>query len=294
MRTAEETVRRATPSPDPLPVGRLVAWHAHAPWILALAGVGGALLLLKQRELGLTACGAGWALVLAAAARVSLRSFCRAAHLAGGVITLGALRGAEEAASFVPAAGALAVASLLAQSFAELARTEIAPLAGRLPWIFPASLRGAAVRFGLAGLAVGVPLAFLGGSTVLRAVGVAMVPLALRSYLLSLLGERVARAIWCLTVAIELLLLTALVAAHGAHGAAWAVVVAEAILFGCSAFVVARKTGVAPLPQLQLVGLACAMVLVLFLTLRGDADFLLLGGIALGVAAGALFLPRRT
>jgi hypothetical protein len=293
VRTAEEAVRRVRPRPDPLPVGRLVAWHAHAPWILVLAGIAGSLLVLENRDLGLAACGAGWALVLASAARVSLRAFCRAAHLAGGVMALGALRGAEEAGAFVPAAGALAVASLLAQSFAELVRTEVAPLAGRLPWIVPASLRGAAVRFGVAGLAVGVPLAFLGGSPVLRAVGVAMVPLALRSYLLSLLGERVARAIWCLAVSIELLLLTALVAAHGATGAAWAAVVAEAVLFGCSAFVVARKTGVAPLPQLQLVGLACVMVLVLVLTLRGDADFLLLGGIALGVAAGALFWPRK-
>lgn len=293
MRTAFETVVRARPRPDPLPVGRLVAWPMHASWVLTLAGVLGALLLLRDRELGLVACGAGWALVLAAAARVSLRAFCGAAHLAGGLLAVGALRGAEEAGAFVPAAGTVAVASLLAMSFAQLVRKEIAPLAGRLPWIFPASLRGAAVRFGLAGLAVGVPLAFLGGSPVLRVVGVAMLPLALRSYLLSLLSERVSRAIWALAVAIELLLLASL-AAHGALGAAWAVVVAETTLFGCSAYVVARKTGVAPLPQLQLGGLACAMVLVLLLTLRGDADFLLLGGIVVGVAAGALFWPRRT
>jgi hypothetical protein len=270
----------------------LVAWPWHAPWILALLGVFGALLLLRGKDLGLVACGAAWALVLASAARASLRRFCRAAHLAGGVIALGALHGAEEAGSYVAAAGALAVASILAQSFAELVRTEIAPLAGRLPWIFPASLRGAAVRFGIAGLAVAVPLAFFGGAPVLRAVGVAIVPLALRAYLLSLLGERVARTIWCLAVAVELLLLAALVASHGALGAAWAAVVAEMILFGGSAYVVSRKTGVTPLPQLQLLGLACAMVLVLFLTLRGDTDFLLLGGIALGVVAGALFWPR--
>ncbi len=294
MRTALETVARVRPRPDPLPVGRLVSWPAHAPWILSLGALGAALLLLRGKDLGLVACGAGSALVLASAARVSLRVFCRAVHLAGGVLALGGLGGAEEAGAFVAAAGVLAVATLLAQSFADLVRTEIAPLAGRLPWIFPASLRGAAIRFGIAGLAVGVPLAFLGGAPVLRVVGVAMLPLALRSYLLTLLAERTARAIWSLAVAVELLLLAALVPAHGALGAAWAAVAAETILFGCSAFVVARKTGVAPLPQLQFGGLACAMVLVLLLTLRGDADFLLLGGIALGVAAGALFWPRRT
>lgn len=239
------------------------------------------------------ACGACVAIALTAAARASLLAFCGAAHVAGGVLALGALRGAEEAGAFTAAAGALAVASLLARSFADLVRTEIAPLAGRLPWIFPASLRGAAIRFGLAGLAAGVPLAFLGGSPVLRVVGVAMLPLALRSYLLSLLAARTARAIWSLAVAVELLLLAAFVTAHGPLGAAWAAVVAETILFGCSAFVIARRTGVAPLAQLQLGGIACAMVLVLFLTLRADADFLLLGGIALGVVAGALFWPRR-
>ncbi len=294
MRTAPETVARVRPRPDPLPVGRLVSWPKHAPWILLLAAVGSGLLLLRGRDLGLAACGAGWALVLASAARFSLRVFCNALHLAGGVLALGALRGAGEAGSFVAAAGALAVASLLAQSFADLVRTEIAPLAGRLPWIFPASLRGAAIRFGVAGLVVGVPLALLGGTPALRVVGVAMLPLALRSYLLSLLAGRTVRAIWSLAVAVEMVLLAALVSSHGPLGAAWAAVTAETILFGCSAFVVARKTGVTPLPQLQLGGLACAMVLVLLLTLRGDADFLLLGGIVLGVAAGALFWPRRT
>lgn len=294
MRTAAETVARVRPRPDPLPKGRLVSWPRHAPWILSLAAFALALLLLHSRDLGLAACGAGWALVLVAAARVSLPAFCRAAHVAGGVLALGGLAGAEAAGAFVPAAGALAVAALLAETFAQLVRTEIAPLAGRLPWIFPASLRGAAVRFGIAGLAVGVPLAFVGVPPVVRVVGIAMLPLALRSYLLSLLAERTARAIWSLAVAVELLLLAALVPSHGAIGAAWAAVTAETILFGCSAFVVARKTGVAPLPQLQLGGLACAMVLVLLLTLRGDADFLLLGGIVVGVAAGALFWPRRT
>jgi hypothetical protein len=276
-----------------LPVGRLVSWPKHAPWILSLAAVASGLVLLRGRDLGLAACGAGWTLVLLSAARVSLRAFCGAAHVAGGLLTLAALRGAEEAGAFVAAAGTLAVAALLAETFAQLVRTEIAPLAGRLPWIFPGSLRGAAVRFGIAGLAVGVPLALLGGSPVLRVVGVAMLPLALRCYLLSLLGGRVARTIWALAVAVELVSLAALVTPHGALGAAWAAVAAETVLFGCSAFVVARKTGVAPLPQLQLGGLVCAMVLVVLLTLRGDADFLLLCGIVVGVVAGGLFWPRR-
>jgi hypothetical protein len=290
---AAEEIVRVRPRPDPLPKLGLAWWTAHAPWILAVVALGTALLALRGRDLGLVACGASVALLLAALARVSLHVFCKVAHLSCGVLALGILDGAAVAGAYVAGAGALAVAALLGRSFAQLVRPEVAPLAGRLPWIFPSSLRGAAIRFGVAGLAAAVPLAFLGPTPVLRVVGVAMLPLALRTYLLTLLAQRTARAIWSLAVAIELLLLAALASAYGPLGAAWAAVVAETVLFGCSAFVVARRTGVAPLAQLQLLGLACAMILVLFLTLRGDADFLLLGGIIVGVVAGALFWPRR-
>jgi len=293
VRTVAQEVVRVRPRLDPLPQAGLRFWAAHAPWLLTLLAAGAALLTLAGRDLGLVACGALTALLLASLARVSLHVFCRVAHLVCGVLALGALDGADVAGSYVAGAAALAVAALLARSFAQLVRPEVAPLAGRLPWIFPASLRGAAIRFGLAGLAAAVPLAFLGPTPVLRVIGVAMLPLALRSYLLNLLAERTARAIWSLAVAVEMLLLAALATAHGPLGAAWAAVVAETVLFACSAFVVARRTGVAPLAQLQFGGLACAMVLVLFLTLRGDADFLLLGGIVVGVAAGALFWPRK-
>ncbi|MCK6459810.1 MAG: hypothetical protein L6Q95_07930 [Planctomycetes bacterium] len=292
MSVVLEEIVRVRPRPDPLPKKGLAWWTAHAPWVLGAAALLVALLALRGRDLGFVACGASVALLLSALARVSLHVFCKVAHLSCGVLALGILDGAEVAGSYVAGAGALAVAALLARSFARIVHPEVAPLAGRLPWIFPTSLRGAAIRFGAAGLAAGVPLAFLGPTPVLRVIGIAMLPLALRAYLLTLLEERTARAIWSLAVAIELLLLVALATSHGPLGAAWAAVVAEMALFGGAAFVVARRTGVAPLAQLQLGGLACAMVLVLFLTLRGDADFLLLGGIVVGVLAGALFWPR--
>jgi hypothetical protein len=292
--TLAEEIVRVRPRPDPLPKAPLAWWTAHAPWILAAAALGTALTTLEGRDLGLAACGAALALLLAALARVSLLVSCKVAHVSCGVLALGFLGGAEAAGSYVAGASALAVAALLARSFARLVRPEVAPLAGRLPWMFPSSLRGSAMRFGAAGLAAAVPLAFLGPTPVLRVVGLAMLPLSLRGYLLPLLAERTARAIWSLAMAVELLLLATLATTLGPLGAAWAAVGAETTLFACSAIVVARRTGVAPLAQLQLGGLACAMVLVLLLTLRGDADFLLLGGIVVGVLAGALFWPRRT
>jgi hypothetical protein len=267
--------------------------RSHGPWALSLLAFAAALLLAEGRDLGLVATGAGVAAVLVAAAHGSLRTLLRAAHLAGGVLALALVHGAEEAGAFVPAAAVLTVGALAARSFALLVRGEVAPLAGRLPWIFPTSLRGLALRFGAAGLLAAVPLAFAGPSPVLRVVGIAMLPLALRTYLLNLLAERTARSIWTLGVALEVVLLAALVPAHGSLGAAWALVATETVLCGCGGFVVARRTGVAPLPRLQLGGVLCAMVLVLLLTVRGNADFLLLAGIVLGVAAGALFGPRR-
>jgi hypothetical protein len=294
MDALAEPRARAGPRPDPLRTGGPGLFRSHAPWVLSLVAFAAALLFAKGRDLGLVATGAGWAVVLVAAARGRTRTLFRAAHLACGVLALALLRGAGEAAAFVPAAGVLTVGALAARSFALLVRPGVAPLAGRLPWIFPTSLRGLALRFGGAGLLAAVPLAFAGPSPVLRVIGLAMLPLALRTYLLNLLAERTARAIWTLAFVVEMVLLGVLVPSHGPVGAAWAAVAAETVLCGCGGFVVARQTGVAPLPRLQLAGVACAMALVLLLTVRGNADVLLLTGIVLGVAAGALFGPRRT
>ena len=54
-----------------------------------------------------------------------------------------------------------------------------------------------ALRFGLVGIAIGLPLALLTPLPVLRVVGVAMVPLMLRTYIGSLLSLRANRSVWC-------------------------------------------------------------------------------------------------
>jgi 1,4-dihydroxy-2-naphthoate octaprenyltransferase len=80
---------------------------------------------------------------------------------------------------------------------------------------------------------------------------------------------------------------------YGAMAAAWALVVTETVLFAGQALLVARRTGVAPLPPLQLAAFCFAALLIVLLTIPNSADWLLLAGIALGIAAGAFFRPRK-
>jgi hypothetical protein len=148
--------------------------------------------------------------------------------------------------------------------------------------------------FGLAGLAVGAGLAFFGPDPLLRVVGVAMFPLALRSCIGHLLARRTTRMIWCLALAVHITILASFVPKYGSMAAAWALVITETVLFAGQALLVARRTGVAPLPPLQLAAFCCAALLIVLLTIPNAADWLLLCGIALGVAAGAFFRPRKT
>ncbi|MHC4549573.1 MAG: hypothetical protein ACYTEZ_12440 [Planctomycetota bacterium] len=294
MRVEAEPVLsvRTGPRPDPIPHASASLWTLHSPWVGALIAFGAATLWLAPRDLGMMACGAGLMAILVSAARARLRMTCHAAHLSGGVIALTVLRSPEEAGSFVLAAGTVVVAVLVARAWALQVRTEVAPLAGRLPWRFRTSFRGLTLRFGIAGLAVGIAFALFGTDPHLRIVGVAMLPLALRSYVGNLLSRRATRAIWCIALAAHVTILACFVPGYGAAAAAWAVVVGETLLFAGEALVVARRTGVTPMPLLQLASFACAALIVLLLTIPNSADWMLLAGIALGIATGAFFLPR--
>jgi hypothetical protein len=228
-----------------------------------------------------------------AASRGWLRSTCHAAHLGGGVIVLTVFRSPAEAGAYAIAAGTVAVGAMIARAWALRLRSGVAPLAGRLPWRFQISFRAMTHSFGLAGLAVGASLAFFGPDPLLRVVGVAMFPLALRSSIGHLLARRTTRAIWCLALAIHIAILATFVPKYGAMAAAWAVVVTETMLFAGQALLVARRTGVTPMPPLRLAGFCCAALLIVLLTIPNSVDWLLLAGIALGVAAGAFFRPRK-
>jgi hypothetical protein len=284
---------RVGPSPDPIPHASQSLWTLHAPWVLTLVGVGTATWALGPHDLGLLACGASLMAIAVAASRGWVRTTCHAAHLTGGVVVLAVCRSPTEAGAFMTGAGPVAVGAMIARTWALGMRSGIAPLAGRLPWRFQISLRAMTRTFGLAGLAVGASLAFLGPDPLLRVVGVAMFPLALRSSIGHLLGRRTTRVIWCFALAVHLVILAGFVPTYGVMAAAWALVVTETILFAGQALLVARRTGVTPLPPLQLAAFCCAALLTVLLTIPNSADWLLLAGIALGIAAGAFFRPRK-
>jgi hypothetical protein len=284
---------RVGPSPDPIRLASHSRWSVHAPWVLTLVGVGTAVWVLRPHDLGLLACGAALMAIAVAASRGWVRTTCHAAHLTGGVVVLAVFRSPAEAGAFMLAAGPVAVAAMIARTWALRLRSGVAPLAGRLPWRFQISFRAMTRSFGLTGLAVGASLAFFGPDPLLRVVGVAMFPLALRSSIGHLLARRTTRVIWCLALAIHITLLASFVPKYGAMAAAWALVVTETILFAGQALLVARRTGVAPLPPLQLAAFCCAALLIVLLTIPHSADWLLLAGIALGIAAGTFFRPRK-
>ncbi|MHC4730199.1 MAG: hypothetical protein ACYS6Z_06340 [Planctomycetota bacterium] len=284
---------RVGPSPDPIPYASHSRWTVHAPWVLTLVGVGAAVWGLGPHDLGLLACGAALVSIAVAAACGWIRTTCHAAHLTGGVIALTAFRSPEEAGTFTLAAGTVAVGAMIARAWALRLRSGVAPLAGRLPWRFQTSFRAMTHSFGLAGLAVGASFAFFGPDPLLRVVGVAMFPLALRSSIGHLLARKTTRVIWCLALAVHITILASFVPTYGAMAAAWALVVTETILFAGQALLVARRTGVTPLPPVQLAAFCCAALLIVLLTIPNSAGWLLLAGIALGIAAGAFFRPRR-
>jgi hypothetical protein len=284
---------RVGPSPDPIPHASHSLWTVHAPWALTLVGVGAAVWALGPHDLGLLACGAAVMAIAVAASRGWIRTTCHAAHLTGGVIVLTVFRSPAEAGAFTFAAGTVAICAMIARTWALRLRSGVAPLAGRLPWRFQTSFRAMTRSFGLAGLALGASLAFFGPDPLLRVVGVAMFPLALRSSIGHLLARKTTRVIWCLALAIHLTILASFVPMYGAMAAAWALVVTETVLFAGQALLVARRTGVAPLPPLQLAAFCFAALLIVLLTIPNSADWLLLAGIALGIAAGAFFRPRK-
>jgi len=280
------------PRPDALPQGAPGPWALHAPWALSFLAFALPALFLERPAFGVFAAGAGLAIIVAATARARVRTTCEALHLAAGVIVLGVLRSTDEAGTFALAAGTTLSAALAGRAWALHVRPEVAPLAGRVQWRFRSVHRDAALRFALAGLAVGVPLALFASVPVLRVIGVAMLPLALRSYMGSLMSVRASRALWCLAAALNLAVLGFFAPEHGAIAAAWAVVAAETTLFAGSALVVSRRTGVTPLPLVQLACLLLGAVVVTLLTIPGP-DYTLLIGVVLGFAGAAAWWRRR-
>jgi hypothetical protein len=290
LEAAPHVVRPA--QPDPLPLRAERAWSRHAPWVATVAALAAATSLLDATELGLLASGAGTLAVLHGVALGRLRQTCLALHLSAGVLLLALSRGATEAGSFAPAAAIVLAGAMLARAAALRVRPAVAPLAGRLPWEFRRIHRRIALRFGLAGLAAGVLVALLVSAPLVRIAAVALLPLALRTFVGTLLSPGIGRLVLTYTAAMHVAVLVLLLPAFGAPVAAWSLVGAETLLFVGSALIVARRTGVTPFPTLQLGALFAAIVLLATVCVPGTPQWPLLVLILCGVALGAVLFPR--
>jgi len=231
------------PRLDPIQESPESSWTLHLPWAVALAALAAGVLVVPERDLGLLGCGAGAFAFLAAAVQLRLRRTCYAVHMAGGLVALTIVHGPDTAGAYVLPAGLLVVAAMAARAAAKLVRPAVAPLAGRVPWRFNPVYRRAALRFGIGGLLGGGLLVALGPTPALRILGVAFVPLALRSFTNELLGWPGTHAVWAVAAVAETAALAAFVPAYGVAGAAWTAVGIETLLFMVLASMVARRTG---------------------------------------------------
>ena len=285
---------RAGPRPDPIPRGPAVIWTRHAGWVTALVTVSLAGLILDTHALGLVACGAAIFAVCSHAAKGRARSLCHAVHQCCGLLGLAIFHGADVAGSFAIPVGLLLVAALGARTAAQSIRPVVAPLAGPVPWRFRAIYRNYALWFASAGLAAGLGLVAFAPSALVKVVGVAMLPLALRTYAGNLLSHHASWRLWALAVSVHVAALAAFVPSHGAMAAAWAMVGSETLLFLGSAAVIARRTGVSPFPTLHMAGLAGAAILLCALTVPSSSEWPFLVAILFGTGCGAILFPKKT
>lgn len=290
---AEGLFRVRGPRPDPLPVRRGFPWTAHVAWIAALAAAIGATLALRDRELGLLACGAALYAVALEAVRLRVIRVCHAVHLGAGVCVLALAHHAAAAGVFALPAGLALAADLGARAGAVRYRGSVAPLAGQVPPRFRRRYRDVAILFGAGGLVAGVVLILAGPSTPVRIVGVALVPLALRSFATNLLSYHASKSLWILAACVHVAILAAFVPQHGAVAAAWALVGAETVLFVGASLVILRVWEKTPFPTAQMAGMAAAGILLCAVSVPGNAAWPLLVVLLFGAACGALLYPTR-
>ncbi|MHC4938518.1 MAG: hypothetical protein ACYTHK_06080 [Planctomycetota bacterium] len=284
---------RIDPRPDPLRIRTGPPWTRAVPAVSAAVLSVIAILVLDTRDLGLVACGAAvWALA-SSAARGMIGEFCLRLHLAAGLLALAAIKGADAAGQFAPASAVLLVADLAARSAARSVRKSVAPMAGRVPWRFRASYRQSAVRYGAVGLGVALLLVAVVPDPVVKVIGVACLPIALRSFGMHLISPRTLRYLWVLAAFFHLAALAAFVPFFGAMAAAWTVVVAETLLLVGLGMLITLRTGVAPFP-LQTLAIGSAASLLLFaLAIPGTGVWPVIVALVCGTGAAVLFWPNR-
>jgi len=238
----------ANPRVAPLRLREDPLWKRALPPTLAAVGAIVALLAIGTRDLGLLASGAAVWSVGACAAQGRWADMGLRIHLTAGVLALALIQGGAVAGAFAPATAMLVVAALAARSTTTDLRRTMSPMSGSVPWEFRSSYRRHALRYGGIGLLIGIVLVVAAPSPILKIMGVACVPLALRTFAMQLLRPAKSATVWIVVGCFHVAALAAFVPSHGAIAAAWIVVAAESMLLVGAATVIARRTGVSPFP----------------------------------------------
>jgi hypothetical protein len=284
---------RTGPRPDPIPTEKSLGWWVHAPWIVVALIVAAGELSLPYHDLGLLACGAAAAAIALPALRGGALEGYRAFHLCGALIALAGFHDAETAGGYVLPAGLVITGVLLGEAAATYITPAVASLAGRVPWRFENAYRQQALHFGVVGLMASLFFVLLGPSPVYRILGVALLPLALRTHSANLLALDSARLLWSGAAAANAVALLLFVPAFGAPAAAWGFAAGEVVLFLGSAVLIADRTGATPFPRPRAAVAAGFVLLLGPIALPGGAFLFLTVLTVLGLMAGGYVLYRR-
>ena len=241
--------------------------RALAPLLFAIAAIV-ACALLDAHDLGVGAVAiALWALGTRAIKQERLAPLL---HLTAGVLALALLRDAATAGAFVPAACILALGTLV-------------------------PVTGGARTYGGGGLAIGIMLVIVPADPVLKIIGVACLPLALRTFVLQGLSPQQSSALWSMVALLHVAAVVAFVPAHGALAAAWVAVLAEVMLLAGATVLLARNAGMlSRFPQRALAMGGGGLLLLCSLAIPGTGAWPLLVTAVVAAIVGVFYWPART
>jgi len=245
--------------------------RALAPLLFAVAAIV-ACALLDAHDLGVAACTVAlWALGTRAIKQDRLAPLL---HLTAGVLALGLLRDAATAGAFAPAACVLVLGTLVSRD----------PLVSANERAFAAG-----------GLVIGVVLVLVPSDPVLKIIGVACLPLALRAFVLQGLSPQQSSALWNMVALLHVAAVVAFVPAHGALAAAWVAVLAEVMLLAGAAVLLARNAGMlSRFPQRTLAMGGGGLLLLCALAVPGTGAWPLLVTTVVAAIIGVFYWPART
>lgn len=284
---------RPGPRPDPLPDNSRDAWAIHAPYMISFLAVLLCGLLMDARDFGLAACGAGLGAIVTHGVQRSVRRCCVAAHYSIGLLLVALFVGAEAAGSYAFPAGLFLVLALGARAAATYFTPAVAPLAGRVPWRFEDVYREQAKRFGIAGVTIALALVAFSSSPAFKVLGIAVLPMSLRSYSGQMLSPTARRKLWMIAAAFQAVALLVLVPTKGMLAAPWLLVVSETVLFVGTALVISERSGITGYSRERVAAAVVGSLLLGAVALPGSTIlYILLVGV-FAALVGIIWLPRK-